>query len=238
VTGHPTNPAVTGGGDGGPEWAPADALFGLAREVEALRRTVDPLRDAHAGLDAKHEELVGVVGQLTDYVTALTARPGPAPSPSWLLAPTDPDTVERMLAELRAWLYAVFLRYPDGASALPECWLYHPDVVEELTWLMHAWCLANQGKTASVQSAGDWHDRQRPGVVRRIRDGAGSCSIERHQTRPDRDQYPAGAVPVSGITDPAVIARWWATRRDDPAPEPAPPAPAGVAAVLNAAWRR
>jgi hypothetical protein len=33
-------------------------------------------------------------------------------------------------------LHTIFLRYPDGAGALPECWLYHPDVVEELTWLL------------------------------------------------------------------------------------------------------
>ena len=93
--------------------------------------------------------------------------------------------VEQVLGELCAWLHAIFLRYPDGAVALPVCWLYHPDVIEELLWLMHAWCAAYQGKGASVQLAGDWHDRQRPGVVRRIKSGAGSCSIERHQTRPD-----------------------------------------------------
>jgi hypothetical protein len=89
-----------------------------------------------------------------------------------------------MLGELAGWLHAVFLRYPDGVAVLPECWLWHPDVVEELLWLMCAWRAAYEGRGASVQLAGDWHDRQRPGVIRRVKTAAGSCSPERHQSRP------------------------------------------------------
>lgn len=202
-----------------PEFARADAVAGLAREVDGLRRAVDPLRDVGGRVD----DLGRLVGQLTDAVAALSKRPASTPAPSWLLLPTDPVMVERLLGELCAWLHAVFLRYPDGVTALSECWLHHPDVVEELLWLMHAWCAAYQGKGASVQLAGDWHDRQRPGVVRRVRQNAGSCSIERHQTRPDWEQYPAGAVPVPGAETVVAIAGWWAAHRDDPAPEPAAP---------------
>jgi hypothetical protein len=205
-----------GGGDRGPEFARADALAGVAREVDGLRRAVDPLRD----IGGRVEDLARLVGQLTDAVTALSKRPGATPAPSWLLLPTDPAAVEQVLGEVCVWLHAVFLRYPDGAAALPPCWLWHPDVVEELVWLMHAWCVAYQGKAASVALAGDWHDRQRPGVVRRIRQNAGSCSIERHQTRPEWEQHPAGATPVPGLDAVASIAGWWAARRDDPAPEP------------------
>ncbi|MCW2899256.1 MAG: hypothetical protein JWO67_1521 [Streptosporangiaceae bacterium] len=207
-----------------PEFARADAVAGLAREVDELRRAVDPLRDVGGRVD----DLGQLVGQLTDAVAALSKRPSAATAPSWLLLPTDPVAVERTLGELCAWLHAVFLRYPDGAAALPECWLRHPEVVEELLWLMHAWCCAYQGKAASVQLAGDWHDRQRPGVVRRIRVNAGSCSVERHQTRPDWDQYPSGAAPVPGLDAVGAIARWWAAGRDDPAPEPVTP-PAAIA---------
>jgi len=199
-----------------PEFARADAVAGLAREVEGLRRAVDPLRDVGGRVD----DLARLVGQLTDAVAALSKRPASTPAPSWLLLPADLVVVERVLGELCAWLHAVFLRYPDGVTALPECWLWHPDVVEELVWLMHAWCAAYQGKTASVQLAGDWHDRQRSGVIRRIRQNAGSCSVEKHQTRPDWEQYPAGAVDVPGVDAVGVIAGWWAARRDDPAPEP------------------
>lgn len=207
------------------EFARADALAGLAREVEALRRAVDPLRDVGGRVD----DLGRLVGQLADAVTALSARPAATPAPSWLLLPADEAVVGRVLGELCAWLHTIFLRYPDGATGLPECWLHHPDIVEELLWLMHAWCAAYQGRAASVQLAGDWHDRQRPGVVRRIRANAGSCSIERHLTRPDWDQYPTGAIPVPGIDRVVSITAWWATRRDDPAPEPTAPVAAGHA---------
>lgn len=229
----PPTPGPAGGGGPGAEFAGADALAGLAREVEGLRRAVDPLRDVGGRVD----DLARLVAQLTDTVTALAHRPGPAPAPSWLMAPTDADVVERTLVELCAWLHAIYLRYSDGAAALPECWLYHADVVEELLWLMHAWCTAYQGRTASVQAAGDWHDRQRPGVVRRIRSSVGSCSIERHQTRPDWDQHPTGAAPVPGIDTVGSIAAWWATHRDDPAPEPAT-APSSVGIALNGGHHR
>jgi len=51
---------------------------------------------------------------------------------------------------------AMYLRYPDAAATLPDCWLWHPDLVEELLWLSHAWTAAYQGPDASVALAGDW----------------------------------------------------------------------------------
>jgi len=217
-----TPPDPGGRDSSGADWefARADALAGLAREVEGLRRAVDPLRDVGGRVD----DLGRLVGQLADAVAALSTRPGPAPAPSWLMAPADPAVVERVLSELCAWLHAIYLRYPDGAGALPECWMSHPDVVEELLWLMHAWCVAYQGRTASVQLAGDWHDRQRPGVVRRIRTLAGSCSIERHQTRTDWDQHPTGATSVPGIVESA----WGAVPELLPVRFPRPLAEPGV----------
>ncbi|MGD9525580.1 MAG: hypothetical protein AB7V44_02205 [Pseudonocardia sp.] len=222
-------PPAPGGGD-----APSSsgAVAGLAREVDALRRTLDGLD----GLPERVEELGTLVARLSDTVATLLSRPGPRPAPSWLSAPIEPAMLAELLDGLCAWLHTVYLRYPDAVVTLPECWLYHPEVVEELLWLMHAWLAAYQGETASVQAAGDWHDRQRPGVVRRIKTQAGSCSLLRHVTRPDRDQYPSGAVPVPGVDAVASIATWWATGRDDPAPEPTTPrAQAATAAGAGAA---
>ena len=48
--------------------------------------------------------------------------------------PDQPPRSPATLAELGEWLRVVYLRYPDAASGLPECWLWHPDVVEELLW--------------------------------------------------------------------------------------------------------
>lgn len=197
---------------------PDDAALavGLALELDALRRQVEPL----TGVVDRVDELAGVVTDLATKVATLSGRKGPTPCPSWLLAPTDPDTVGMVLHGLRGWLDAVYLRYTDAAAGLPECWCWHPDIVEELVWLMHAWLAAYQGPAASVGLVADWHDRYRPGVVRRVKLVGGSCSRERHQTRPGRDR-PAGAPTAPAGEAATAIAQWWALHRDQPAPEPA-----------------
>ncbi|WP_370588576.1 hypothetical protein [Pseudonocardia sp. C8] len=191
-------------------------LAGLARELDALRRAVAELEPVPGQVEA----LAKLVGELSQALAAVTARRRIPAAPSWLLAPTDPDHVARLLDELCAWLETVFLRYPDGAQVLPECWLWHPEVVEELLWLMHAWCAAYQGPGASVGAAGDWHDRQRPGVVARVKKQAGGCSSERHQTRPGWSSAPSGPIEVPGRGAVEAITQWWAHDRDAAAPEP------------------
>ena len=209
-------PGQPGGGSDGDEFARVEALAGLAREVDGLRRSLEEL----VGTPTRVDDLARTVAQLADAVAATPARPGPTVAPTWLAAPTDSEALAALLEELCRWLHAIFLRYPDGAAVLPECWLWHPDVVEELVWLMHAWRAAYEGRGASVQLAGDWHDRQRPGVVRRLRTAVGSCSRERHQTRPGWNSTPPGATPVPGAEAATSIAWWWAAARGDAAPEP------------------
>lgn len=202
-----------------PSYASAAAVAGLAREVEGLRRTVEPLRDAVERTD----ELARLVAQLADAVSALPARPAPTAPPSWLVLPADTGAAGHVLGELLAWLHAVYLRYADGAAVLPECWPWHPEVVEELLWLMHAWLAAYQGKHASVAAAGDWHDRARPGVVRRIRSAVGTCSLENHLDRDGWGQpMHRGPRLVPGAQAADLIAAWWGEHRDEPAPEPTP----------------
>ncbi len=214
----PNVPPVPGRSDGaGGEPEAPGAVAGLAREVDTLRRTLDPLLT----LPCRVDDLTRLLGDLTTAVAALTARRNASPCPSWLLAPDDPDLAARALDELTGWLAAIYLRYPDGADHLPECWCWHPDVVEELLWLMHAWAAAYQGPAAAVGLVGDWHDRQRPGVIRRIRQSAGSCSFENHQTRTGWTRRPSAAPTVPGVGQLRDIADWWGARRDQPAPEPA-----------------
>jgi len=192
----------------GTSYASAAAVAGLAHEVEALRRAVDPLRQ----LPGRVDELARLLARVADELADHTARSGPTTAPSWLLLPTDPDDARRLLGELIGWMGQVYLRYSDAAATLPDCWLWHPDLVEELLWLMHAWAAAYQGPNASVALAGDWHDRYRPGVVRRIKTVAGTCSLENHPTRTT-----ASAVPLEQAS--ALIATWWGTHRDRDAPE-------------------
>lgn len=125
----------------------------------------------------------------------------------------------------------MFLRYADAVAGLSECWMWHPAVVEELLWLMYTWTAAYRDEDATVARAGDWHDRYRPGVVKRIKATAGNCSLESHQ--PGGGRYTGEPlVPLADAMEP--LATWWAIQRTDVAPEPS----AEQLAVAAAAPRR
>ena len=202
------------GSPNGSAYASAGAVAGLAREIEALRRDLHLLREVPARLD----ELADLVAQLAE-ATATASTSNAVGAPSWLDLPTELDTAQAVLGELITWMAVVYLRYPDAAAGLPDCWLWHPDVAEELLWLMHAWLAAYRDEHAPVLLAADWHDRYRPNVVRRITTTAGRCSLENHQPRDGQPLAEAPEVPVAAAAEP--IAAWWATQRQDPAPEPA-----------------
>ena len=115
----------------------------------------------------------------------------------------------------------IYLRYPDAAAGLSDCWAWHPDVIEELLWLWQAWLAAYHDKNVPGTTAADWHDRYRPNVVRRIMATAGRCSLDNHQPRPDRP--PLGqslGVPLAEATES--IAQWWVSDRNNPGPIPTP----------------
>lgn len=189
------------------------ALAGIAREVEGLRQAVE----AVPSLFKRVEDLARVV---QDLAAAVSARPGGSNAAvSWLVMPADLAVSREVLEELCGWLREVFLRYPDGAGALAECWLWHPDVVEELLWLMRAWIAAYEDEDASAFRAGDWHDRYRPGVVKRLKNATGNCSLENHQD--GGSHHRAG--PVVPMADAVgQVADWWASARREAAPEPTP----------------
>jgi hypothetical protein len=193
-----------------PSYASAAAVSGLAREVEALRMAVEPMKKMPGQVD----ELARVVRTLAEQSAAAPMTGG---APSWLDLPADVDRARAVLADLTTWMGEVFLRYADAVAGLSECWMWHPEVVEELLWLMYAWLGAYRDEDATVARAGDWHDRYRPGVVKRIKTVAGNCSLENHQ--PGGGRYGGG--PVVPLADAmAPLATWWATGRTDTAPEP------------------
>jgi len=216
ATNPPDPPASNGGGLNGSAYASAASVAGLAREIDALRRDLGELLRVPARLD----ELADLVAQLAEATTA--ACPSPASGVvSWLDLPDELDAAQQLLGGLVDWMARIYLRYPDAAAGLPDCWAWHPDVIEELLGLWHAWLAAYHHENAPVSAAADWHDRYRPNVVRRITTTAGRCSLENHQPRPDRPPLgkPRG-VPVADATDS--IARWWATDRNNPGPIPTP----------------
>lgn len=212
---HPDN--EHGGGQG--PLATEAAMLALASEVEALRERLRPLD----GLDDRLTELAGTVADLADAVAARDRRPSAGGALSWLDLPDgadggeplDTDSVARLLGELVVWVERVYLRYADAAKSFPECWLWHPDVIEELTWLRHAWQCAYQVEDAGPGLAWDWNDRYRPGVVRRVRELAGRCSLDQHAHR-----HSGGAPTACGLGGLTGLAAWWAGERHH-----APPAP-------------
>jgi len=212
MTANNTHPTPEGGQPNADEIAKVQAaVAGLAREVEGMRRAMRQVATA-----TELARLAEVVTQLSE-TTATAGRRAPQadPVPSWLVLPTALADATAVLRDLRLWLGDVYLRYADAARGLPECWLWHPEVVEELVWLMYAWLAAYRDDDASVRAASDWHDRLRPGVVRRISDYAGTCSLELHL--PGRATG-APEVPVADAVD--AIAAWWTQHRDQPGPEP------------------
>jgi hypothetical protein len=218
---------AAGGSGGLHECAHADqlasvqsAVAGLAREVEAMRRA---MRQVPTAGDVAR--LAATVAELSETTSAVQAAGGhrsePEAVPSWLTLPRDAHSAPAVLADLTGWLADVYLRYADAARDFPECWLWHPEIVEELVWLMYAWLAAYRDDEASVRAVGDWHDRLRPGVVRRIHSYARTCSLENHL--PGRATGAPYVPVIDG--DPAAaeaITAWWTERRDQPGPTPTP----------------
>ena len=200
-----------------PAYATATAVAGLARELEALRRTIDKL----PALAVRVEDLAAVVADLAVAVDQLTVTPAVAPPACWLDLPADETEAFALLSKLTEWLGGIYLAYAD--AVLPDCWAWHPDVIEELLWLSQAWQAAYAGPRAAIALVADWHDRMRPGVTRRIKQTAGACSIENH-TQPTGPP----AVPDGGAVE--AIAAWWATHRTQPPPAPTPEQLAAAAA--------
>ncbi len=192
---------------GGVEYATTAAVAGLAREVEGLRLAVDTT----AAVGRRVEDLATVVADLAIAVEQLIATPSVAPPPCWLDLAADRAEAFALLGKLTAWLGEIYLAYSD--AVLPDCWAWHPDVIEELLWLSQAWQTAYAGPRACIALVGDWHDRQRPGVTRRIKTAAGACSIENH-TQPT----PTPTVPDGGAVE--AIAAWWANHRKEEPPVP------------------
>src|SRR4051812_15196299 len=224
---HPRNDPHSVGPAGSPSTDPEDTL------VVALARAVDRAVRRVEGLDTAVAQLAVDV---TVLARALDARVHPSSGESgadaaergmrcWLLA-DDHDQAVADLADLAVWMDAVYLRYRD--ASVPSCWLWHPEVVEELWWLRQAHADAFHPETGSWLRVGDWHDRQRPGVVRRIVRAVGSCELALHLTDPTHpgrltgaSDHVAAPAPAPLTSAVAQIAAAWTAARAVPEPDAA-----------------
>jgi hypothetical protein len=222
MTDQPEHPGIAG---------LAERVLSLGHEVDSLRRMTDTqrdgLRDVRARVDDQH-------GDLTEHATALaglrTALAGlaeqvaelardeeeeQARAASWFEM-ADPALAIKRLTSLITWLDRVYIRFP-GAE-LPGCWLWHPPVVEELLWLQRAWTEAYHGRSAATFRVADWHDRQRPNVVRRITEYAGRCALAEHVPTGERTTTTPPRVLTAEAADD--VARAWTADRSAPYPTP------------------
>ena len=189
---------------------PDPRVIALAREVERATRRVGTVEVLVRQLAADVTGLARVVEEPpADDEVAEVGRVR-----AWLLA-EDTERARADLTDLVEWLAAVYLRYPG--AVLPSCWGFHPAVVEELWWLRQAHRDAYGGPDASWKLAGDWHDRQRPGVARRIREAIGGCELALH-VQGGEQARPKPAVPLAGYADQ--IADTWTAHRTPPVPTP------------------
>ncbi len=223
-----TDTDIRPGAPGAAAGDPDPRVLAMARAFDRTRRKVE-------GLDTHVAQLAADVTRLAGVLTAQrppsrdgrpdSNPPGSAPDQngddgpgavpavrSWLLA-DDPAQAVTDLADLVEWLDRVYLRYP-GAE-LSACWLWHPHVIEELWWLRRAHADAYHPKDGSWLRVGDWHDRQRPAVVKRVRDVVGSCDLTLHAPSKPHGQPPAVA-PLAAHA--AQIAAAWATGGTRPEP--------------------
>lgn len=142
-------------------------------QVDALARAVERVTRRQAASDELMQRLATAV---TDVAERASRRDPDQTVVSWMLV-TDPEVALDALTDLIGWLDRVYLQYE---VTLPSCWLWHPPVVEELLWLRAAHAAAYEGSRPSPLAAGDWHDRQRPGVAKRIREGLKGCELNQH----------------------------------------------------------
>jgi len=203
--------------------AVAGQVLSLGREVESLRRIVDTHRGKFRGVDDQLGQIESRIGSLAatlagvaDQLAELAAGgDGLARHISWFEM-DDRELAYARLTDLMTWLDRVYLQFPD--AVLPTCWLWHPSLVEELLWLRRSWLEAFTGRTAAVFRVADWHDRQRPGVVARIRAlNGGVCSLDQHERGAEQDRRPT-TVPIAGAA--AGMAAWWTADREDAPPYP------------------
>lgn len=185
-------------------------VVALGRSLARALRRID-------AVDANLVQLANDVAALRGGdVTPSVESDGPPPVRSWLLA-TDAEQAVKDLGDLVDWVRRVYVRY--ARAQLSSCWLWHPEVIEELWWLRWAHADAYDPEQGSWLKAGDWHDRQRPGVERRVNGLLGKCSLSRHADRNGRpaDVTEPGPPPLAEH-HAVVAAHWVATRAAGPEP--------------------
>jgi len=187
-------------------------MVAIARVLDRTGRRVITLEEHVRRLSADVARIAGVLATQVSPRSPESGGPSPdqtAPAvSSWLLAAgADSEELPGALADLIAWLDLVYLQFPD--ALLSACWLWHPSVIEELWWLRCAHADAYHPQTGSWLRVGDWHDRQRPGVARRVREVLAKCDLSLHGGGRSERSPAALPTPAPLAVHAAAIAAEW-----------------------------
>ena len=175
-----------------------------------------PSGDHPQDLPGRVEALETDVATLAEGYLRLTRQRDPSRVRSFLQE-TDEEGARLLLEDLAGWIGKVWVQYPDGQ--LPDCWLYHPPIVEELVACMgvHRACFRQGG---TWQAFADWHARYRPATAERIRKYAPSCTLDLHHAGEQFD--PADVPSVPRLQDISLVAAQWIATGTAPYPTSTP----------------
>ncbi|MEV6527805.1 hypothetical protein AB0M43_38375 [Longispora sp. NPDC051575] len=150
------------------------------------------------------------IAKIADSVKALAGTEEEEPSALWDWSTMTRKDAELAWSELSTWmdtvLSGVYRKVAGGGGnhsdpdmarlavsmpslggdnssggLVPVCWMHHPDLVAELSWLCQMW-LSIYRTPAGTARVGDWHDRYLPGVLARISTStARTCLNQAHK---------------------------------------------------------
>ncbi len=218
-----TSPNSQGDSDG--------AALAVAREFDQLRRQLGELAVHLVTVSSTVNGMAGLARQvalLSEQVTALLVRLGGGDEdgravtrpalPSWF--EVDGEQAEQMLRDLVGWVDTILVRHAAARESLPECWIYHGEVVEDLLWLRATWMTAHRNPAAQPHHAADFHERWLPAVMARYKRqlGSGGCNFDNHhdgatEYRVRQEHHPQERIPAADPDMTDAYARWWVHTR-------------------------
>lgn len=117
----------------------------------------------------------------------------------------DADAARLEWSRLENWLDQWLIpTYELTLGELPPCWMHHPAMREELSWLRSAWAGAYRTGRGSGVNAGEWHVRWLPAAIERIKGHAhrAGCSIagkHRGELLSESARHLSEALPASSL---------------------------------------
>ncbi|MFI6802986.1 hypothetical protein [Streptosporangium canum] len=161
----------------------------LATDVGELKATVAAGKAVAEQAQLNKEHLGALVGQVEELAATLegmksASSPDPKPRPWCWSTMTYAERAER-LAELADWVTEVLYLRPEATLAIPGCWSYHHDIVDDLSALYCGWQTAYLWSGGRATDALDYLTRALPAVLSRVSSQHKACNEQRgHQTPP------------------------------------------------------